>query len=231
MYKHKEKSVLVFGSYHTNNTADKEITQVEQRLEDYKPDIILYEGDYIDIGNTKDESVQLYFEMGLARWWAKQHGIPDMNIEPVAAEKNKYLLSKYSTDKIILATILGQNIAFITQHNKADFEKLYPMLVADLEREGVKLNQQQKTLAYFYKEYKAFYKQDFDPGTFDYETVEIKFNKTELNIINQDAAAFRDKFMLQKIREVLKTHNKVYVQVGGRHALVWQNEMKQIIRE
>ena len=39
----------------------------------------------------------------------------------------------------------------------------------------------EKSHDYFYKAYQDFYGIPFDPATFDYETVEIKFSKTMLN--------------------------------------------------
>lgn len=224
------KSVLVFGSYHTNDTGDMEIDKIDSILNSYQPEVILYEGDYIEVGRTKGESIRQYFEMGYARWWAAQNGVKDINIEPPAKEKNKYLLRKFGTDKVLLATILGQNILYIIQHDKEAFDKMYPAYIRDIENEGVPLKAEQKSIAYFYKLYREFYKEEFNPSQFDYETVEIKFNKTELNKVNQESAAYRDQYMIGMIREYSKNYKKVYMQAGGRHALVWQPAMYHIVK-
>lgn len=66
-YKGADKSVFVYGSYHTNDSIDKEVKDIEQKILEFKPDVILYEGDYIDVEATKYVSVSNYFEMGLVR--------------------------------------------------------------------------------------------------------------------------------------------------------------------
>lgn len=228
-YEGKGKALLVYGSYHTNDTADAEIKDIESHLDQFQPHIILYEGDYIGVESTRNESVANYFEMGLVRWWAQRHGVKELNLEPSAQQRFGFLAKKYNTDVVLLATVLGQNILYITQHDKNDFEKLYPSIINDFEKEGFVLSEKQKQLSHFYAAYESFYKKPFDPATFDYETVEPKFNKTLLNKVNQESAAFRDQFMLKRIDSTLRHFNKVYVQVGGRHAIVWQPALEKML--
>ena len=167
--------------------------------------------------------------MGLVRWWAQTYGVQELNLEPSAQHRFRFLTNKYNTDVILLATVLGQNILYIKQNDKTEFEKLYPSIINDFEKEGFALTDKQKQLSYFYTAYEAFFKKPFDPATFDYETVEPKFNKTLLNKVNQESAAFRDQFMLKRIDSTLQHFDKVYVQVGGRHAIVWQPALEKIL--
>ena len=228
-YKRTDKSVLVFGSYHTNDSTDAEIAAIEQKLNEFNPDIILYEGDHIDIEDTRNKSIGYYYEMGLVRWLAKEQNIPDLNLEPPTGHINKKLLRKYSTDELLLATILGQNMIYIKQNSKADFEALYPTLIRDMQADGLVLAEEQKTIAHFYTLYQEFYDEPFDPETFDYTTVEIAYNKTKLNKIIRRSASIRDQFMLRRIDSCLEYHDKIYVQIGGRHAIVWQPALKHIV--
>ena len=228
-YEAKGKEVLVYGSYHTNDTADAQMDDIEKHLDHFKPQVILYEGDYIGVEPTRNGSASTYFEMGLVRWWAQQHGVPELNLEPSAKQRFRFLQKKYSSDAIMLATILGQNILYIKQHSKQDFEKLFPSLISDFEKEGFELTEKQKQLSHFYEAYESFFKIPFDPATFDYEAVEPKFNKTLLNKISQESATFRDQFMLKRIDSTVKHVNKVYVQVGGRHAIVWQPALEKMM--
>lgn len=228
-YKAGQKAILVYGSYHTNDTTDTEIKDIEYSLTTFKPEIILYEGDYIGVEPTKQESISNYFEMGLVRWWAQRYGVKELNLEPAARERYHHLQKKFNNDYILLATVLGQNILYIKQHSKDEFDKFYPSVISDFEKEGFALTEKQKQLSHFYETYQTFYKKPFEPTTFDYETVEPKFNKTVLNKINQESASFRDQFMLKKIDSCLKFHSKIYVQVGGRHAIVWQPALHKIV--
>src|SRR4051812_34995449 len=42
-----DSSLLVYGSNHTNNYADAPINDIENKIHQFKPDVILYEGDGI----------------------------------------------------------------------------------------------------------------------------------------------------------------------------------------
>lgn len=229
-YRNGSRSVLVYGSYHTNNPDDEEITDIEQAFKKFNPEIVLYEGDNIGIENTKSESISNYFEMGMVRWLAKQSNTPDLNIEPETIYLTNQLLKKYTSDEVLLATILGQNMIYIKQHTIGEFEELYPVFIRDIETSGLQLTEGQKTIAHFYKLYKDFYGYTFDPETFDYRTVEIAYNKTKINEIVRHSASLRDQHMLHLVDSCLNHYSKIYIQVGGRHAIVWQPAFKRIIK-
>ena len=52
-YESKGKALWVYGGYHTNDTADVEIRDIESHLDQFQPHIILYEGDYIGVEATR----------------------------------------------------------------------------------------------------------------------------------------------------------------------------------
>jgi hypothetical protein len=228
-YNKGKRAVLVFGSYHTMDPNDREVKEIISSLEKFRPDVILYEGDNIGFKESIESSVAEFFEMGLARWWANSQRIEDMNIEPPPEKKYQYLLKNYPKNEVLLTTILSQNILFIVNHTKKDFEREYPVWIRGLKEQGFPLGIKEQSLDYFYEKYKGFYGKEFDPVTFDYKTVELKYNKTKLNRVNQDAAWFRDQYMLAQIENSLKMHKRVYVQVGVFHALSWQPGVEQII--
>lgn len=230
-YSNEEKAVLVYGSYHTNDTTVDEVADIEQRFTAFKPRLVLYEGDNIGIEATKNASTSTYFEMGLVRWLAQKRNIPELNLEPSSVDLTKELLKKYTTDEVLLATILGQNMYYIHYHTKEEFESLYPTLITDLEKSELRLTEEQKTITHFYKVYNDFYGYPFSPETFDYTTVEIAYSKTKLNEIVRYSASLRDQFMLHRIDSCLQHHNRIYVQVGGRHAIVWQPALKKFIKK
>lgn len=228
-YTNEQKAVLVFGSYHTNDTTDKELTEIEQQFTKFKPELVLYEGDNIGLEKRKNDNIINYYEMGLVRWLAKQQNIPDLNLEPSSAYLTEELQKKYTTDEILLATILGQNMLYIKQNSKEDLERLYPILISDLQAAGLQLKEEQKSITHFYRLYSDFYGYEFNPETFDYTTVEIAYDKTKLNEIVRYSASLRDQFMLRRIDSCLHHHDKIYVQIGGRHAIVWQPALKKIM--
>ena len=228
-YSNDNKSLFVYGSYHTSNPEDSIIADIESAIVNFNPDAILYEGDGISFEDTKEKSIEYYFEMGLVRWISNREGIPDANIEPIAKDKYHDILQRYAKHEVFLATIGKQITLLLIANENVEFKKFYKRFIGDLESEGFPITDNEKNVNYFYKIYEDFYGIPFDLSTFDYETVEIKFNKTILNQINQEAAHFRDVHMLKTIEEQLLKYDRVYVQVGGRHAIVWEPAIKEII--
>lgn len=230
-YTNANKKVLVYGSYHTNNPADNEINDIQHQFQKFNPDIILYEGNHIGVELTMEKSISYYYEMGLVRWLARKHNIQEKNIEPHTKYIYSQLKQSYTTDILLLATVLGQNSLFIKQHTKEDFEELYPVVIRDIEEGGLVLTEEQKEVAYFYALYDSFYHKSFEPETFDYRTTELSYDISLLNKVIRSSADYRDQHMLRVIDSVLNHYNKVYVQIGGRHAIVWQPALKKIIKK
>lgn len=229
-YSNDSQSVMIYGSYHTSNPEDSIISDIESKLLDFEPDLILYEGDGIAIEETKEQSIEYYFEMGLVRYMARELNIRDMNLEPSSKERLDYLLKKYSKEEVLLASIGSQIMLLMVGEREEEFEASYNLFVRDLKKEGFPFTGGEMSIQHFYRVYEDFYGIPFAFSTFDYETIEIKFNKTRLNKLNQESARYRDIFMINLIEENLKRHKRIYVQIGGRHAIVWEKAIERMIK-
>ncbi|MBL4657084.1 MAG: hypothetical protein JKX73_03730 [Flavobacteriales bacterium] len=230
-YSNDSKSIFVYGSYHTSDPRDSIIADIESTIANFKPDLILYEGDGISFENTKEKSIEYYFEMGLVRYLCNEKRIPDMNLEPPTKDKYQDVLQRHSAPEVFLATVGSQITLLLVSGRSVEFGKFYGQLVSDLQQEGYPITDDEKDVNYFYKIYEGFYGIPFDLNTFDYETVEIKFNKTKLNQINQESAHFRDLYMLRIIEDQLSEYDRIYIQIGGRHGIVWEPAIKEIIKK
>ncbi|MSN86969.1 hypothetical protein D1Y78_08185 [Riemerella anatipestifer] len=83
----KDSTLLVFGSNHTNDFYNPQIKQIKEIIQSYQPTVILYEGDGIATENNQKETVESFFEMGLAKYLADSLSVKSINIEP-NTEKN-----------------------------------------------------------------------------------------------------------------------------------------------
>jgi len=231
-YSNDTKSILVFGSYHTSNPKDKLINNIESRFNLFEPDIVLYEGDGISFESTADMSIRYYFEMGFVRYLCNEKQIIDTNLEPSSSSKYEYLLKKYSKYEVFLADI-GSQISLLLNSNinydSFDFKKKYNLYIKNFIDDGFPITDLEKDIDYFYKIYKSFYGIEFNLRTFDYKTVEVKYNSTVLNKINQESAKYRDIYMLKMVKKLLSEYNRIYIQIGGRHAIIWEPFIKNII--
>ena len=213
-----DSSLLVFGSNHTLNFNDPQIKQINDVVFSFNPTVILYEGDGISKGKSQRETVGTYFEMGLAKYIADSLNVRAINIEPEAKRKYQYLLTKYKTEDILIAT-LGLQITMM-QANNDDFEGLFPTMVADLVREGLPLTEKQKSIKYFFELYKIKFGKQFSYQNFDSRNIQAKYNKTLFNEINQTANKFRDQHIISLVKQSLNNRERVFLIEGGWHAIV-----------
>jgi hypothetical protein len=224
-YYGKDSSLLVYGSNHTNNYSDPQVADIQNQILRFNPTLILYEGDGIETTPNKQETVATYFEMGLVKYLADSVKIHCLNIEPSTRAKYAHLQKKFSMDEILLAT-LGLQITMM-QIRQEDFEKAFPAMIAALVKEGLPLSLEQQKLEYFYGAYKNYFKTSFSYESFDSRNVQAKYNRTSLNRVNQKANEFRDQYMIGLVEDLLKT-GKVYLQIGGWHAIVCEPAFKKI---
>ncbi|MBL7870578.1 MAG: hypothetical protein JNM78_03125 [Cyclobacteriaceae bacterium] len=227
-YYGKDQLLLVFGSNHTTQWSNPQILLIKQLIADFSPSIILYEGDGISTENTGKETVETYSEMGFAKYLADSLKIKSLNIEPNTHDKFKYLLANYEIEDILLAT-LGLQITMFQMDNK-DFNSLYPNMVGDLVKEGLPLAKEQQSIQYFYSLYKVKFGKEFSYENFDSRQIQPKYNTTLYNKINQTANEFRDKHIIHLVKKTLQNGDKVFLLVGGWHAIVCEPAFNEIVR-
>lgn len=213
-----KRSLLVYGSNHTTNYFDPQIRQIRDSILSFRPTVILYEGDGIATEKTPKETVETYFEMGYAKYLADSLGIKAVNIEPPTQGKFQYLMSRYATDDILLAT-LGLQLTMM-QVNEEPLERSFPGMVASLIKEGLSLTPEQQTLGYFLKLYERKMGKPLSYATFDSRDVQAKYNRTKYNRINQMANEYRDQHIIQLTQQFLKRKERVFLLEGGWHAIV-----------
>jgi len=217
-YYGKDCNLVVYGSNHTTDYYDPQVSDIQEKLCAARPSVVLYEGDGIATGNSMRATVAEYFEMGQVKYIADSLKIPTVNIEPPTAAKYQYLLSRFSADEVMLAT-LGLQITMMQAANE-DFAKKYPYLVADLVKEGFPLPADKQSIYYFYRIYRKYFGKGFSYTFFDSRDIQAKYNRTTLNKVNQTANEFRDQHILSLVDSLLTKKQKVYLQIGGWHAIV-----------
>jgi hypothetical protein len=220
------RKLLVYGSNHTMNPRDPQVTDIEKRMMEFKPDLVLYEGDGIATAKTKSSSVSEYFELGLVKYLADSLGIKTRNIEPPTKDKYSYLLRKYPKEEVLLA-ILGLQITMM-QAERKDLRKEYPAMAKALVDEGFPLEKNEMKIQVFYCYYRNYFKHDFSYESFDSRLVQSKYSTTSLNRINQDANKYRDQYIIGLVEGELKAHQRIYLQIGGWHAIVCEPAFRKI---
>jgi len=222
------KKLLVFGSNHTSNFTDPQVWQIDSVFSTYKPTIVLYEGDGIATMNNKKETIETYFEMGLAKYIADSLLIKSINIEPETKSKYQFLLKKFNSSDILIAT-LGLQITLM-QMNNENFEKKFPTLIADLIKEGLPLSKEQQTLSFFLRYYYKNFHKPFSYENFDSRDFQSKYSRTVFNKINIAANEFRDQHIIRLTKKYITENERVLLIVGGWHAIVCEPSFKLITK-
>lgn len=223
------RAVFVYGGYHTRDPADAELADIERQIARFKPDLVLYEGDNLALAATRTEAIRRYYESGFALRVAYERGIETANLEPPAGALTAHLLARFPREQVLVATVLGQNANYLAGADRSAFEALWPYVVRDLERERFPLAQEEKTLAFFDAAYASLFGRRYDPASFDVRTIDLREDAGPLNPIERASAEFRDRHMLTRIADALKRKKRIYVQVGGRHAVVWQPALEAML--
>lgn len=227
-YYGNDSSLLVFGSNHTTDFNDDQIKQLPKLISAFKPSIVLYEGDGITTAKSQRSTVETYFEMGLAKYISDSMGIKSMNIEPNTRDKFNFLKENFSTDDILIAT-LGLQVTAL-QQTQQNFENLFPIMISDLEKEGLPLSAKQKTLSHFYELYQTKFGTPFSYDTFDARNIQAKYNNTIYNRINRAANMYRDQYIISLCKELIIKKEKVFLLVGGWHAIVCEPSFNMITK-
>lgn len=228
-YYGNDSTLLVYGSNHTNDWENPQINDIINRVQNFNPDVLMYEGDGISTEINLKQTVETYFESGLVKYLADSLQIESINIEPPSREKYNHLLKKYSTGEIMLAT-LGLQITMM-QYNNQDFNQYFPIMITALVDEGLPLDSNQLTREHFNSIYKKYFKEDFSYLQFDSRNFQSKYNHTLFNKINQEANEYRDQHILKILEEQIKKDKKVFLQIGGWHAIVCEPAFRYITSE
>ena len=134
----------------------------------------------------------------------------------------------YFQDENGKMTSVGNEVKGILGYEKEDFKSKYTAMIHSLLQEGFPLREKEQTIEYFYKIYKDYFNSDFSYDNFDSRTIQSKYNKTSLNKINQEANKYRDQHIIALVDNEFKKHNKIYLQIGGWHAIVCEPAFRKI---
>lgn len=198
----REKSVLLFGSSHSNDQAQLE--KIKKTLQEFNPEIVLVEGNF-DKANFENEedSIKLGGEMGYTSFICKQRGIPIESNDPQTNDDRDFIQKKYGND--------AKNIYFSLRQlgpstNEEDKQKIKLFLKKNLDED--------------FSEEKN-YSDYFNP------TLSINL----FNEMTKELNKFRDEYMLKKIKESLKNCSKIFIIKGDYHLKTYINEIKDIVNE
>lgn len=232
--KKDNKHLVYYGARHSFNPTDSMFLDIEKRFNDLKPDIAFNEGgnDWPVI-NGRDSTIKLTGDPGYLRYLCRKNNVQVVSIEPPDSLEYKYMLNKYKKEDVVLMYFCRQIDQLQNQGEFSDnqFEKYMDNYLKDLKNHGMSLSENEINLNFITNYYEKFFKTKFNWKEFDPTNYQPIYSKTLLNEICRESTYFRDRFIIDKIEESIKTKNKIFVVMGGSHLVIEEPVLKYIVND
>ncbi len=226
----QSKTLLFFGSVHSNDPDDPMFDDIEDKFKSFNPDFVLIEGGYNEsVYASKQEAIR-EGEMAFVSYLTSELNLPDGNIDPSIPYVDSMLLLTYTSEAILTMYVLRQIYQYQREIENKSFDfKLRIVGFANRIIHGGTLNLVDSL--------------DFDQ-LFSLVKKEGNLTITEENWIETDIYPFiykpgsninsiyeiviqiRDDYAVSKIMNSLHLYNRVFIIMGGDHLKDQKEKLK-----
>lgn len=229
----KQKKLLYFGTYHSNQPQDSLFDKIKASFMEFKPKFVLHEGGTNwPIYTSIDSTIRVSGEPGYFIKLAQAYNLPYSNLEPTEISEFTSLQEQFKKGDILLMYICRQidQQQRINQSNTLsdrEFERNMTSFLQYLNAVGISLSERELKFSYWKDYYAEFFQESLDWRNFDPSNYYPNFFKNTLNEINRASDTFRNKHMIETILQGLERYDRVMVVVGGGHLLIQEEELTQ----
>jgi hypothetical protein len=238
------KTLYYFGASHTSNPDDPMFAKIEQEMDRFKPEKVYVEG-FRRINSAtaeekekiKTEPMAKWIKDGEALYTAKlaiEKGIEVESPEP-GIEEMEHMKTLFKPEDIFSYYIFRvvyqyqnhykQSKDFGLEHFKKYIQRYIDSLKSNA---GWDQETSSRLEAGFWNNLKIddfdFYARQSDP---------IPWNDNEQTIVNQvsrESSKFRDEYIVERIAEGLKKHDRVFIVYGSSHAKKQKAALEELIK-
>ncbi|MBI4647165.1 MAG: hypothetical protein HY738_11395 [Bacteroidia bacterium] len=217
---------------------------IEKIFINLKPEVAINEGGQITKTYTdKNTAIIKNGESGLLKFLCDNQSIKMLNGDMPDSLEFSELIKTYSKDEALFFFASERFILpFTYTNNKVNLEclsigngildSLYKsdFIEGYLILEGIKLTIEERQFSYFKSLYKKYFKNEFSIYKISSDDFSPIRKRHYLCEVARKSKELRDKYLLKKIEEQLKLHDKVLVIFGGWHVLAIENALKQIMK-
>lgn len=229
------KHLIVIGTLHSRDTANKMFSEIEKIFINFKPEIAINEGGCITkIYTDRNAAIINNGELGLLKFLCDNKKINILNGDMPDSLEFYELSKTYSKDEALFFFASERFVLPYTYWNEnGNLDSLYKVdfIEGYLIPEGINLTSEEKQFSFYENLYKKYFSYEFSIdsiNTNDFSPIRKKHHFCD---VARKSKELRDKHLLKKIEEQLKNHNKVLVIFGGWHVLAVEPALKQIINE
>lgn len=243
------KEIHYFGADHSGDPDNPIFAKIREEFEGANPEIVFVEGISahrdIDKFNEKikqETDEQVIHEMGEPGFTIKlglEKGIDWVSPEPSDSDLIKHLLEKgFSKEQVFAHSVFCILPQYKLQMNKTGFKNYIQKFIHWFE-EATKW----EDFDYSYEnaikigEQIVGRKIDVENESSAIDIIDPipwedkKENQTALNRISEVSSAFRDRNVVNKIAEALKTHDRVFVVYGSSHAVMQEPALRKLLEQ
>ncbi len=239
------KKITYFGARHSQNPADPMFARIEQKFSSSNPEIVFVEGvDQLKtqkphiikmlVGWSRETSIKEMGESGFVLKLAIESGVEIESPEPEFKDELAHLLRQGFSREDIFAYYLYRQIE--QYHRMVEKPALDAYL--DPHLRGFRLTADWEDFECSLNNLEAIGKKIWgERGGFETNNVsrtdptpwnEKKDTWTAVNQIAQQSSYFRDEYIVQRIADVMKQKNRLFVVFGASHAYMQESALRKL---
>ena len=227
------KRLIVIGTLHSKDTGNKMFADIERIFNEFLPEIAINEGGQVTRKYSgRDSAIIKNGETGLLKFLSDNHKIKVINGDMPDSIEFYGLSEYYSKDEALFFFASERFVLPFTYWGESgDLDSLYTndFIEGYLLSEGIELTAEEKQFSHYINLYKKYFNMEFCIDSIrsdDFSPIRKQHHYCE---VARKSKELRDKYLLKKIEEQLKVHDKVLVVFGGWHVLAIEPALTEII--
>ncbi len=208
------KIISFFGSMHSKEK--EQIENIKSEIDDIDPDLVMVEdGYYACKYSNEEEAIEKGRELGFAAYYAKERNIPVVSNDPSDVEDVKYIVDKFGKNLAFLYFVLRFVNQTLVWEKKINDEEINQSI--DIFKSESNWDDFDYSIANFFEIYKEVLGKGFEYNLDHSDLFDPGKNICKLNEVSKVQDEFRDKFMIDKLKELLRKYNRIFIIKGNGH--------------
>lgn len=223
-----KKHLRFFGSEHSLD--DVHINFLREKLKEFKPDLILIEGGYEKANfDSEKEALEKGLEMGFVNFYAKKNKILLEGNDPNYSKTISFLESFYDKRHIFLLFVL---LFSLFKPRNCEEKKIITYMEDAIN--NFKSISNWENFDYSFDNFKLIFseilKEKFEIKEDHTKWINPELEMSILNIISRKEDLYRDSYMINKIMEEFKEHDRIFVIKGTHHLITMEKVLGELFR-